>query len=137
MELSNRDHDATISLEDLQAIAEIGLLRMPIKEVESKRAALVRTIVAAESELAHILASHTRCMLVNGQGTPGIGNLAHETERLHAALARYAELVRDVSSDRRRLAEIASGRSRTEGIEMSRDRAAGSSSPNAPLRRAG
>ena len=137
MELSNRDHDTTISLEDLQAIAEIGVLRMPIKEAESKRAALVRTIVAAESELAHILASHTRCMLVNGQGTPGIGNLAQETERLHGALARYAELVRDVSSDRRRFVDSANGRSRAEGLEVSRDRAAASNAPNAPLRRAG
>jgi hypothetical protein len=136
MELSHPDHDATLSLEDLQVIAEIGLLRNPIREAETKRAALVRTIVVAQSELAHALASHTRCMLVNGQGTPGIGNLAQETEQLHAAFARYAELVRSAASDRRRFVDNTIGRIGVDGEGVTRELVGASTSPKVARRKA-
>lgn len=137
MELTNSDTHAMISLEDLQAVTEMSLARMPIPERESTRAALVRKIIAAESELAHILASHTRCMLVNGQGTPGVGNLAQETLRLHATLAQYAQLVHDVAHGRGRPVEGVTGWGRAEASDAVRARAAGSSIPRPSLRRAG
>lgn len=136
MELPNSDTHATISLEDLQAVTEMGLARMSIQEAEAKRGALVRRILAAESELAHILASHTRCMLVNGQGTPGVGNLAHETVLLHTALTQYARLVHDVAHDRRRAVDGATSRARGHASDTARERTAERSTPRPSLRRA-
>ena len=70
---------------------------------ESRRAAHMRTVVAAATALNHALASQIRCMLVNCQGSHGAGDLARETEELHAALMQYAELVHDVGRDRERI----------------------------------
>jgi hypothetical protein len=95
MELSRTPSDATICLEDLRVATKIGLLRLPTEEAEGKRVTLMRALVAAEADLNRALSTHTRCFLVNCQGSHGTGNLAHETEHLHAALSRYAELVQE------------------------------------------
>ena len=93
MELTSTAPGATVGLEELQIVTQLGLLRLPTQEAETKRVTLMRALVAAEADLNRALSTHTRCFLVNCQGTHGTGNLAYETEQLHAALARYAELV--------------------------------------------
>jgi hypothetical protein len=95
MELSRTPPDVTLSLEDLRVATQIGLLRLPTQDAEAKRVALMRALVAAEADLNRALSAHTRCFLVNCQGSHGTGNLAYETEQLHAALTRYGELVRE------------------------------------------
>jgi hypothetical protein len=95
MELSCTASDATVSLEDLRVATQIGLLRLPTQEAEAKRVTLMRALVAAEADLNRAFSTHTRCFLVNCQGSHGTGNLAYETEQLHAALTRYMELVQE------------------------------------------
>jgi hypothetical protein len=108
MELSTPAQDATVCLDDLRALAELGLMRLSGPEEEARRAARMRLVVAAASDLSHTLVSHTRCMLVNCQGSRGVGNLAYETDQLHAALSRYADLVHDVVREGPRIVEAAS-----------------------------
>lgn len=103
MELSTPTRDATIRLDDLRALAALGLLRLPAGEAEARRAARMRTMVDAASQLTRAVAAHTHCLLVNCQGSHGTGNLADETERLHAALAEYGELVRELGREGRHL----------------------------------
>jgi hypothetical protein len=105
MELSAVPRDVTHSIDELRMLAEICLLRLPIREAESRRAARMRTVVAAAADLTKALGDHTHCMLVNCQGSHGAGDLAAETERLHVAFANYCEVLRSVTKDHRRLLE--------------------------------
>jgi hypothetical protein len=103
MDQSTKHRNATVRLDDLRALTELGLLRLPSAAAESRRTTHMRTVVAAASALNHALASQIRCMLVNCQGSHGAGDLARETEELYAALMQYAELVHDVGRDRERI----------------------------------
>jgi hypothetical protein len=103
MDQSTKHRNATVRLDDLRALTELGLLRLPSPAAESRRAAHMRTVVAAASALNHALTSQIRCMLVNCQGSHGAGDLLRETEELYAALVQYAELVHDVGRDRERI----------------------------------
>jgi hypothetical protein len=97
------DHPSTtISQDDLVTLAHVALLRLPLRGPESERAARFRTLIAAASELSRTVASHTHCMLVNCQGSHGVGDLAAESRELFHALARYAELVREIAREYRR-----------------------------------
>ena len=103
MDQPTKHRNATVRLDDLRALTELGLLRLPSPAAESRRTAHMRTVVAAATALNHALASQIRCMLVNCQGSHGAGDLGRETEELYAALVRYAELVHDVGRDRERI----------------------------------
>ena len=127
MELTSTPPEATISLEELQIVTQLGLLRLPTQEAETKRVTLMRALVAAEADLNRALSAHTRCFLVNCQGSHGTGNLAYETEQLHAALTRYAELVRATV----RALHLVDGGVVTEGRK-----GAASRTPKVTLRRA-
>lgn len=94
---------ATIRLEDLQALARIGTLRLPLREPESRRAARVRAVLAAASDLSRLLAAHTHGLLVSCQGTPGTGDLERQTVELHEAATRYVALLDELVRDYRRL----------------------------------
>ena len=96
MDQPTKHRNATVRLDDLRALTELGLLRLPSPAAESRRTTHMRTVVAAASDLDRALASQIRCMLVNCQGSHGAGDLPRETEELHAALMQYAELVHDV-----------------------------------------
>jgi hypothetical protein len=98
-----KPRNATVRLDDLRALTELGLLRLPSADAEARRTAHMRTVVAAASELDRALASQIRCMLVNCQGSRGAGDLARETDALYAALLQYTELVHDVGRDRERI----------------------------------
>lgn len=119
MEQSTKPRNATVRLDDLRALTELGLLRLPSAEAEARRTAHMRTVLAAASALDHALAAQIRCMLVNCQGSRGAGDLAQETDALYAALMRYAELVHDVGRDRERIMtgaapEVAKGQDASE-----------------------
>ena len=103
MDQPTKPRDATVRLDDLRALTELGLLRLPSTDAEARRTAHMRTVLAAASALEHALASQIRCMLVNCQGSHGAGDLARETDTLYAALLQYAELVHDVGRDRERI----------------------------------
>ena len=134
MELTSTPSEATISLEELQLVTQLGLLRLPTQEGETKRLALMRALVAAEADLNRALSTHTRCFLVNCQGSHGTGNLAYETEQLHAALARYAELVQATVHAH----QLVDGCAVTEGSRgaATRETRAASRAPKVALRRA-
>ena len=125
--------DATIRLEDLQVIAQLGLLRHSAEDVEARRAAAMRVVADAAAELTRALTSHTRCFLVNCQGSHGAGNLLEETVELHAALANYAAVVEHMVRERRQIDGSVPSESRKPGA---RDGRAASSASQAPLRRA-
>jgi len=103
MDQPTKHRNATVRLDDLRALTELGLLRLPSPAAEARRTAHMRTVVDAATALNHALASQIRCMLVNCQGSHGAGDLGRETEELYAALVRYAELVHDVGRDRERI----------------------------------
>ena len=126
--------DTTIRLEDLQMIAQLGLLRHATADAEARRAKAMRTVADAAAELTRALGSHTRCFLVNCQGSHGAGDLLEETEQLHAALANYAALVQHTVRERRQIDGSVPVESRkTAGAREGR---AASSSSATPLRRA-
>ena len=126
--------DTTIQLEDLHVIAQLGLLRHATADAEAKRAKAMRVVADAAAELTRALGSHTRCFLVNCQGSHGAGDLHEETDQLHAALAQYAAIVQHTVHERRQIDGSVSVESRkTAG---SREGRAASSSSSAPLRRA-
>jgi len=134
MELSRTPSDATVSLEDLRVAAQIGLLRLPTQEAEAKRLTLMRALVAAEADLNRALGTHARCFLVNCQGSHGTGNLAYETEQLHAALTRFLELVQETVRSPQHLGDSAV----SEGRRGAATRETGpvSGTPKVALRRA-
>jgi hypothetical protein len=103
MEPSQSAPHVTLRLSDLQALAQISTLRLPLREAESRRAARVRAVLAAGSDLSRQLAAHTHCLLVNCQGSHGTGDLERETAELHAAAARYVALVGELVRDYGRL----------------------------------
>ena len=126
--------DTTIRLEDLQMIAQLGLLRHATAEAEAKRAKAMRTVADAAAELTRALGSHTRCFLVNCQGSHGAGDLLEETEQLHAALAQYATIVQHTVRERRQIDGSVMVESRKSA--GTREGRGSSSSSTAPLRRA-
>ena len=126
--------EATIRLEDLQMIAHLGLLRHATADAEARRAKAMRAVADAAAELTRALASHTRCFLVNCQGSHGAGNLLEETEQLHAALARYDAIVQHTVRERRQIDGSVITESRKAGGV--REGRAGSSASPVVLRRA-
>jgi hypothetical protein len=126
--------DVTIRLEDLQVIAQLALLRHVRTDAEARRAEAMRAVADASAELTRALTSHTRCFLVNCQGSHGAGDLGEEAEQLHAALAHYAALVQHTVRERRQIDGSAATESRrTAGVREPR---VASSASTAPLRRA-
>jgi hypothetical protein len=74
---------------------------------EAARADHLRAVLQAATSLSGSLRSYARCGLVNGQGTPGAGDLAHETQEVFVAFQRFAELVQAEAADARGAAEVA------------------------------
>ena len=130
--------DTTIRLEDLHVIAQLGLLRHATKDAEARRAKAMRVVADAAAELTRALGSHTRCFLVNCQGSHGAGDLPEETEQLHAALAQYAAVVEHTVRERRQIDGSVASESRAESRRTAgvREGRAASSSSTTPLRRA-
>ena len=93
----------TISREDLQALAELATMRLPLRAPESRRVERIRTLLVASSELCRTLSAHTHCALVNCQGSHGTGSLEHEGDALFAAIQQYAELLHELVADYRHL----------------------------------
>ena len=93
----------TISREDLQALAELATMRLPLRAPESRRVERMRTLLVASSELCRTLSAHTHCALVNCQGSHGTGSLEQEGEALFAAIQQYAGLLHELVADYRHL----------------------------------
>ena len=97
------DDTITISRQDLQALAELATMRLPLRAPESRRVERMRTLLVASSELCRTLGAHTHCALVNCQGSHGTGSLEREGEALFAAIQQYAELLHELVADYRHL----------------------------------
>ena len=134
MEQPTKTRNATVRLDDLLALTEHGLLRLPSADAEARRTEHMRTVLAAASELDRALASQIRCMLVNCQGSRGNGDLAEETDAMFAALLRFTELVHDIGRDRER---IMSGPAEVLKVQESSDARMASSGRRPALRKAG
>jgi hypothetical protein len=133
MEQPTKTRNATVRLDDLRALTELGLLRLPSADAEARRTAHMRTVLAAATDLDRALASQIRCMLVNCQGSRGNGDLAQETDAMFAALLRYTELVHDIGRDRER---IVSGPAEVLKVQEGSDARTASSARRPALRRA-
>jgi hypothetical protein len=92
-----------IAPDDLDVLAEVAMMRLPLRAAESQRIEAMRVLLEAAAELSRALASHTHCALVNFRGSHGAGDLRAETDALSAALDRYARLVRETAAEYRRL----------------------------------
>lgn len=133
MEQPTKTRNATVRLDDLRALTELGLLRLPSADAEARRTAHMRTVLAAATDLDRALASQIRCMLVNCQGSRGNGDLVQETDAMFAALLRYTELVHDIGRDRER---IMSGPAEVLKVQESSDARMASSGRRPALRKA-
>jgi hypothetical protein len=92
---------ACIAAGDLATLAEVASLRFPLRAAESRRLERMRTLLSAANDVGQALGAYTHCTLVNCQGSHGVGSMHEHGERFVAALARYAELVRDVAAEYR------------------------------------
>ena len=98
---------ATIAREDLETLAQVAMLRFPLRASESRRLERMRTLLAAGAELGRTLSSYTHCGLVNCQGSHGVGSLCTEGEAFLAAFVRYTELMREIADEYRRFTDEA------------------------------
>jgi len=98
---------SVISREDLQIVAEMVEMRLPLRAPEQRRVQRAREVLAAEAELARAISVHTQHALISCQGSHGAANLAEDTASLYAALAQYAAIIRDVADEYRSLAQAA------------------------------
>jgi hypothetical protein len=96
---------AAFQRRELDAVRRVVLMRLPQHTAEWHRLQRMRALIDAASELSRVLASHTRCTLVDCGGSQGTGDLAAETERLFEALERYADVVRDIAVEYDRFAD--------------------------------
>ncbi len=94
---------ATISLQDLEELAEITTLRLPLREPETRRCASVSALLDAEVALARAFTSHVHSIQINFSGTHRSGSLAAETATLGLALARFAETLHHFAAEHRHL----------------------------------
>jgi len=96
-----------ISREDLQIVAEMVEMRLPLRAPEQRRVQRAREVLAAEAELARAITVHTQHALISCQGSHGAANLAEDTAALYGALAHYAAVIRDVADEYRPLVQAA------------------------------
>jgi hypothetical protein len=94
---------AAISQENLQIVAEMMVMRLPLRAAEQRRVARVRQLLAAEAELGRAVSAHTQHGLINCQGSHGAANLGDDTAALFRALVSYAALLGEVASEYRSL----------------------------------
>jgi hypothetical protein len=92
----------TIAHADLELLAEVAMLRFPLRGAESHRLEQMRAVLDAAADLARTLESHTHCTLVNHRGSHGTGDLAAETAALSAAFQRFGRLVAETATEYRR-----------------------------------
>jgi len=108
MEMSLRELEipqtTVISREDLQIVAEMVEMRLPLRAPEQRRVARARQVLAAEAELARAVSAHTQHALISCQGSHGAANIPDDTAALYAALVNYAAVIRDVADEYRTLA---------------------------------
>ena len=91
-----------IAHDDLTLLAEVAMMRFPLRAAESYRLERMRTVLEAAVDLSRTLESHTHCALVNYRGTHGVGDLVAETEALSAALQRFGRVVSETAAEYRR-----------------------------------
>ena len=92
---------ATIAREDLETLAQVAMLRFPLRASEARRLERMRTLLAAGAELGRTLGSYTHCGLVNCQGSHGVGSLCDEAEAFYGAFVRYTELMHQIAEEYR------------------------------------
>jgi len=90
---------AVFRQQDLEALAGIAMMRLPLRAPEYRRLQRMRALLDAATELTRRLGSHTHAMLVNCGGTHGVGDLRAETSALFDALEAYTTLVHDVTAE--------------------------------------
>ena len=98
---------ATVTREDLETLAQVAMLRFPLRASESRRLERMRTLLAAGTELGRALSSYTHCGLVNCQGSHGVGSLCNEGEAFFAAFVRYTELMHEIAEEYRHFTQDA------------------------------
>ena len=94
---------ATVSHDDLQIVAEIVTMRLPLRAPEQERVMRVRALLAAETELGRAFSAHTQHALINCQGSHGAANLGDDTAALFQAFMIYAALLHELAADYRGL----------------------------------
>jgi hypothetical protein len=92
---------AAIACDDLATLAEVAMLRFPLRAAESRRLERMRAVLAASTELGQAVSAYTHCALVNCQGSHGVGSVREQGVAFYAALERYAVLVRELADDYR------------------------------------
>lgn len=98
---SSRATGVTIAHADLALLAEVAMMRFPLRAAEAHRLERMRTVIDAAAELARRLEAHTHCALVSYRGSHGTGDLVAETEALAAALQRFGWLVAETAIEYR------------------------------------
>ncbi|MGZ8376666.1 MAG: hypothetical protein ACXWZS_07035 [Gemmatirosa sp.] len=96
---------ASLAREDLATLAQVAMLRFPLRAAESRRLERMRVLLAASAELGRALNAYTHCGLVNCQGSHGVGSLGTEGEAFYTAFVQYADLMRETAAEFRRFTD--------------------------------
>jgi hypothetical protein len=92
----------TIAHADLALLAEVAMLRFPLRAAEAHRLERMRAVIDAAADLAKRLEAHTHCAMVNYRGTHGTGDLTAEAAALSTAFQRFGRLVAETAIEYRR-----------------------------------
>lgn len=109
---------ATVAREDLETLAQVAMLRFPLRASEARRLERMRTLLAAGAELGRALGSYNHCGLVNCQGSHGVGSLCNEGEAFFAAFVRYTELMHEIAEEYRHFTQDAPSPLLTAGADQ-------------------
>jgi hypothetical protein len=93
---------ATIAHEDLALLAEVAMMRFPLRAAESHRLERMRTLLEAASDLTRTLEAYTHSTLVNYRGSHGTGDLVADSATLGVALHRFGQIVGETAAAYRR-----------------------------------
>ena len=85
--------EATIGLEDLRIVAAAASARLPNAYDEERRLAVLGELTHLAREVGQAQSDHTRHLLAEYRGSRTAWDLAGDSDRYCAALARYADLL--------------------------------------------
>jgi len=88
-----------ISPEDLDTIAELIVMRFPLRVAEGRRLARMRALMLVTAALNRAVSTYAQHALVNCQGTAGTSDLCADTAALNHALQAFSTEIRMIAHE--------------------------------------
>ena len=99
--MSNDYDDQTVCVarSDLNAVAAMVALRLPLRLREAERLRRVRELVAASGDLCQALSRHAQYAGIICENARVARELSEETAKLYQTLARFASLIECIAAE--------------------------------------